>query len=157
MIAIRRRRHSLLRRGALWITLVYLAALALIAFWPTPVDRDVHGSIGAFVTWLHAHGMPNRFGYDTIEFTANVALFVPVGLLVVVLAGARRWWLGPVAGALISAMIELGQLIFLPERFATVNDVVANSIGAVFGTILALVVLRFTLGPRPTPHPIHLR
>ncbi|MDJ0376234.1 VanZ family protein [Cryobacterium sp. PH31-L1] len=157
MTVIRRRRHTRLRRGALWITLAYLVLLTLIAFWPTPVDRGMHGSIGAFVTWLHAHGMPNRFGYDTIEFTANIALFIPVGLLVVVLAGARRWWLGPVAGAIISAMIELGQLVLLPERFATVNDVIANSLGALFGTVLALIVLRFTLGPHPTPRPIRLR
>ncbi|WP_104193265.1 VanZ family protein [Cryobacterium sp. Y82] len=157
MNAIRRHRHSLLRGGALWIVLAYFVALALIAFWPTPVDRNVHGAIGAFVTWLHAHGMPNRVDYGTIEFTANIALFIPVGLLLVVLAGARRWWLGPVIGALISAMIELGQLVFLPERFATVNDVVANSLGAVIGTVLALIVLRLTLGPCPAARPIQLQ
>jgi glycopeptide antibiotics resistance protein len=101
--------------------------------------------------------MPTRFGYDTIEFTANIALFIPVGLLVVVLAGARRWWLGPVIGALVSAMIELGQLVFLPERFGTVSDILANSLGAVFGTVLALIVLRLTLGPRPARRTIQFR
>ncbi len=101
--------------------------------------------------------MPTRFGYDTIECTANIALFIPVGLLVVVLAGARRWWLGPVIGALVSAMIELGQLVFLPERFGTVSDILANSLGAVFGTVLALIVLRLTLGPRPARRTIQFR
>ncbi|TFD71736.1 VanZ family protein [Cryobacterium sp. Hb1] len=157
MTAIQRRRHRWLRGCALWVMLAYLVILTLIAFWPTPVDRNAHGSIGAFVTWLHEHGMPNRFGYDTIEFTSNIALFIPIGLLVVVLAGARRWWLGPVIGALISALIELGQLVFLPERFATVNDIVANTLGAVFGTVLAVIVLRLTLGPRPLRRTIQLR
>jgi VanZ family protein len=154
MTASGRRRHSLLRRGALWIALLYLVALTLIAFWPTPVDRDLQGAIGAFVTWLHGHGVPDRFGYSTIESSANVVLFVPVGLFVVILAGARRWWLGPMVGALVSALIEFGQLIFLPARFATLNDVAANTLGAILGTVLAVVVLRITLGRLPSPRSV---
>lgn len=127
-------------------------ALNAIAFWPTPVDRGVHGSISTLVLWLHAHGIPAWLDYPSIEFTANIALFIPVGLLVVVLAGARRWWLGPVGGALVSTVIELAQHFFLPERFATVNDVVANSLGALLGAGLAVGVLWLALGPRLAPH-----
>jgi glycopeptide antibiotics resistance protein len=145
MTEIRRRRHTLLRRAALWVSLVYLVALTLIAFWPTPVDRGAHGSISSVVLWLHRHGVPAWLNYAAIEFTANIALFVPVGLLVVVLAGAHRWWLGPLVGASISSAIEFGQL-FLPERFATVNDVIANSLGAVLGTVVAVIMLNLVLG-----------
>ncbi|MDJ0338174.1 VanZ family protein [Cryobacterium sp. PH31-O1] len=152
MTPIRQRRHGLLRRGALWLALAYVVALAAIAFWPTPVDRGVHGSISSVVLWLHSHGIPTWLDYPAIEFTANIALFIPVGLLVVVLAGARRWWLGPVTGALVSTMIELGQFLFLPGRFATVNDVVANGLGALLGAGLAVGVLRLVLGPRRSPH-----
>lgn len=149
MTAIRRRRHDLLRRAALWVSLAYLVALALIAFWPTPVDRGAHGSISSVVFWLHAHGVPAWLDYAVIEFSANIALFVPVGLLVVVLVGARHWGLGPMIGAGISCSIELGQLLFLPGRFATINDVIANTLGALLGTAVAIVVLRLTLDHRP--------
>ena len=154
MTPIRQRRHGLLRRGAVWTALAYVVALAMIAFWPTPVDRGAHGSISSAVLWLHAHGVPTWLDYSAIEFTANIALFIPVGLLVVVLTSSRRWWLGPAIGALVSTVIELGQLAFLPERFATVNDVIANGLGALLGAGLAVGVLRLALGPRPAPHRI---
>ncbi|TFD22102.1 VanZ family protein [Cryobacterium sp. TMS1-13-1] len=155
MTANRRRRHTMLRRAAGWLALAYLAALALIAFWPTPVDRGLHGSISSVVLWLRAHGVPAWLNYQSIEFSANIALFVPVGLLAVLLAGTRRYWIetliGTLIGTLISCTIELGQLVFLPERFATVNDVIANSLGALLGTLIAAVVLRVALGPAHPP------
>ena len=155
MLANRRRRHTLLRRGAGWLALAYLAALTLIAFWPTPVDRGLHGSISSVVLWLHAHGVPVWLDYEIIEFSANIVLFVPVGLLVVLLAGTRHHsigtLIGTMVGTLFSCTIELGQLLFLPERFATVNDVIANSLGALLGTLIAAVVLRVTLGPAHPP------
>jgi glycopeptide antibiotics resistance protein len=129
------------RRVTLLLTFAYVVVLALIAFWPTPVDRDARGSLLALIGWLHNHGAPLWVDYDFAEFSANVALFVPVGLFVGMLAGARRWWLGIVVGFFTSCGIEIGQLMFLPERFATVNDVIANTLGAVFGTVFALLVL----------------
>ena len=157
MTANRRRRHTLLRRAAGWMALAYLAALAQIAFWPTPVDRGPHGSISSVVLWLHAHGVPAWLDYESIEFSANIALFVPVGLLVVLLVDTRRWWIGALIGAVIgtvvSCAIEVGQLVFLPERFATVNDVIANSLGALLGTLMAVIVLRVALGPAHPPAP----
>ena len=153
MTANRRRRHTLLRRAAGWMVLAYLAALTLIAFWPTPVDRGLHGSISSLVLWLHAHGTPAWLDYESIEFSANIALFVPVGLLVVLLTGTRRWWIGALLGTVVSCTIELGQLVFLPERFATVNDVIANSLGALLGTLMAVIVLRVALGPAHPPAP----
>lgn len=151
MTANRRRRNTRLRRTAGWMALAYLAALTLIAFWPTPVDRGLNGSISAVVLWLHANGVPAWLDYESIEFSANIALFVPVGLLVVLLTGIRRWWIGTLIGTLISCAIELGQLVFLPERFATVNDVIANSLGALLGTLIAVFVLRVPLGPAHPP------
>jgi glycopeptide antibiotics resistance protein len=135
------RASAIARRVTLWLTLLYVLVLALIAFWPTPVDRGAHGSLLEFITWLHQHGAPHWVDYNFIEFSANVALFIPVGLLVVMLAGPRRWWMGTVVGFFTSCGIELGQLMFLPERYATINDVVANSLGALVGTLLALLVL----------------
>ena len=122
--------------------LVYLVVLALIAFWPVPVDRNAYESLLALIDWLQVHGAPEGVRYSLVEFIANIVLFVPVGLFVVIMAGRRGWWLAVLAGFAASCTIELGQLIFLPDRFATLADVLANTLGAAVGAVLGLVLLR---------------
>lgn len=141
MNALTRRRHQALRRTALVLAFVYLLALSAIAFWPTPVDRDASGSITGVLAWLHAHGVPGWVNYALVEFTANIALFVPVGLLGVILLGARNWWLAILAGCVTSGYIEFTQLVFLPARFATPQDVLANTLGAALGALLGVLLL----------------
>ena len=129
------------RRAAGWAVAVYLVVLALIALWPTPVDRGARGSIVGGLDWLHAHGVPAWLDYPVVEFTANIALFLPVGLLGVLLLGRSRWWLTILAGAATSMVIEASQLIFLPARVATAADVVANTAGTVLGAVVGVVLL----------------
>ena len=133
--------YSELQRRTLVLTFSYLVVLTLIAFWPSRVDRDAGDLLGSVVGWLHRHGAPPWMHYDAIEFGANIALFLPVGLFVVILAGASRWWLGLLVGLTSSCVIELGQLAFVPDRFATVNDVVANTAGATAGAAAAVLLL----------------
>jgi glycopeptide antibiotics resistance protein len=130
-----------LRRVTVGATFVYLVALVAIAFWPVRVDENAGDLLYRLFTWLYRHGAPRWLNYDFLEFSANVILFIPVGLFVVILAGARRWWLGILAGLVTSCAIEVGQLMFLPARSATVVDVVANTSGAVLGTVLAVMAL----------------
>jgi glycopeptide antibiotics resistance protein len=139
---------DVLRRAAPWAAGVYGVFMALTAFWPTPVDQDAHATIQHILWVLHKYGMPHAINYSVVEFTANIALFLPVGLLVVAYCGMERWWLGFLVGFGASATIELGQLIFLAQRFPSVADVVANTTGAILGTVLALFVLTLW-GARP--------
>ncbi|MGY4859462.1 VanZ family protein [Cryobacterium sp. AP23] len=141
MNAVTQRRHAALRRVARWLSAAYLVALALIAFWPTPVDRGAAGTITSVLARLHAHGVPDWVNYQLVEYSANIALFLPVGLLGVVLVGASRWWLAVAAGFTVSCLIESSQRVFLPSRFATILDVMANTTGAVFGALLAVLLL----------------
>ena len=139
------RRHTILdrlavHRAALLLSVLYFVALALIAFWPTPVDRAGHDALQRTLVWLQAHGAPAWLTYGMVEFASNIVLFIPAGLLLVVLAGARYWWLGPLGGLLGSAAIELGQLVLLPARTASPRDIIANTSGAIIGTVLALLV-----------------
>jgi hypothetical protein len=135
------RSRSVARAAAGWFAAVYLVVLALIAYWPTPVDRGARGTIADTLAWLHAHGVPGWLDYRLIEFSANVALFVPVGLFTVMLLGRSRWWLAVLAGLTVSTVIELGQLVLLPHRFATVVDVAANTVGATLGAALSVALL----------------
>ena len=115
--------------------------LALVAFWPTPVDQPVSGQLAAMLNFLHRHGIPSWFNYDLVERTANIALFVPVGFVAGLAFPGKQWWQIGAFGMLLSGCIELGQLLFLHSRFASPADVMTNTSGAVIGTLLALLAM----------------
>ncbi|MFZ3417164.1 VanZ family protein [Arthrobacter sp. 3Tela_A] len=115
---------------------LYLVVLAFIAFWPSPVDSgSAGGTLRTVLAWLHEHGAPGWFNYNFVEFTANILLFVPFGFLGAAYVDRRWVWAVPVAGFCISGCIELGQLLFRPDRFATMNDLVANTLGTACGAL----------------------
>jgi glycopeptide antibiotics resistance protein len=115
----------------------YGFALALIAFWPTPVDRPVAGILLRLDAW-----MPGS--YRALEFGSNIALFVPLGAFLALQLPRRAAWLAIIAGTVTSLAIELLQGVLLPERFAASSDVVANTIGCAVGVLLVTVAR-----PRP--------
>lgn len=123
------------RRIGLRLLALYAAALALIAFWPTPVDRGATGLLREI-----ARVVP-LLSYDVVEFTANIALFVPLGVLLALALPRRRVLVLPIALVVTSA-IEVGQAVFLAERTASVRDVVANTAGAGLGLLLAVIAER---------------
>lgn len=111
--------------------------LAFIAFWPSPVDKPVSGQLAAVLTFLHRHGIPRWFNYSFVEASANVVLFIPVGFAAALAFSSKRWWQIGAFGMLLSGCIELGQYLFLHDRFASVSDIVTNTSGAVIGALLA--------------------
>lgn len=120
---------------------VYVVALACIGMWPTPVDAE----LGVVESWpvqrfASLTGMQPWEAYGFVEFGANVLLFVPLGWFAVVLLGLR-WWQAALLGVGLSAVVEVGQAVLRPNRFATLQDVVANSSGALLGAVLAVLVL----------------
>ncbi|PPF29186.1 VanZ family protein [Rathayibacter tritici] len=112
----------------------------MIAFWPTPVDSGMRGDLGRVGSWFSRHHLP-RVDYAFLEASANIALFVPLGLLLALNLRPRSAWIAVVVGALVSSLIETGQLLFLSSRFASLQDVVMNTSGALLGA-LAGVLLR---------------
>jgi glycopeptide antibiotics resistance protein len=124
--------------------------LALIAFWPSPVDEPIQGQLASVLKFLHAHGMPASFNYISIEASANVILFLPVGFVTALAFPKKHWWQAGAFGLLVSGSIELGQLLFLHNRFASSLDLLTNTGGAVIGALLAAVALgRLQTGGAP--------
>ncbi|WP_127474103.1 VanZ family protein [Microbacterium sulfonylureivorans] len=122
------------------LVLGYGAFLAFVVFWPSPIDQPVEALLDRAISELHERGVPGFVDYAFIESFANVLLFVPVGFLFGMMV-PRRWW--PIAlllGPALSGVIELAQRELLEARYATVEDVVANSIGATIGVLLAVII-----------------
>jgi len=125
------------------VALAYLVFLALVALWPTHVDENLAVVDWSWVRWMgNVLDLTPAQSYDVVEFSANVALFVPFG--VVASLQLRRWPLAlpVIIGALVSVCIELAQHTLRPERTASLGDVVANSIGALIGVVLHHMISR---------------
>ena len=127
------------RRQAAVLLAAYIAVIALITLTPDSVDRGVYPYLMRGVVLVQHHGLPG-FRYSMIEEAANVALFVPLGMLGVLAGGRRRWWLVALAGTAMSAAVELAQGAFLPARVASLTDVATNGLGALVGAALAALV-----------------
>lgn len=137
---------QLTHRHNRWLWQLVLAAmlvlLAVVAFWPSPVDQPVQGQLADILNFLHRHGTPAWFNYKFVEASANVALFVPLGFVSALAFPNRRWWQMGAFGLLVSSCMELGQHLFLHSRFASPLDLVTNALGAVIGGLLGSLLVR---------------
>lgn len=122
------------------LLVAYLGFVCLVTLTPTPVDSPYQVYIAKALAKLHAHGLPVWFGYNHVEFSANVAMFVPIGFLAALLLPRKAWWVLIFLGSFISGAIELAQQAFLPARFAEPRDVLANSLGALVGAVIAIAL-----------------
>ena len=126
---------------------VYAAFVLGVTMWPTPVDRGLESSIDRVLEILHKYGVPWWFGYNKLEFSANIAMFIPIGLFLGLAIAHRLWWVAILAVPAFSSAIELTQYLLLPSRYATLMDVLANSIGGWIG-VLAAFALRAVVHAR---------
>ncbi|TXK14419.1 VanZ family protein [Microbacterium saccharophilum] len=113
-----------------------------------PYGEDIGGVVDRLLEWLSRRPVTEWVTFRWLEFFANIAMFVPLGVFVVLWFGVRRWWLAPPTGFALSAAIEIAQLQLLPSRFADPRDLVANTTGAVLGAA-AMVFLWFLLTSAP--------
>ena len=133
------------RAGALSARVALIGYLLFVGFtvWlPATVSAKVTGLVGVIARWVAEAGIaPYQQSAVVLEFLANVALFVPIGLLLPFAWSRLRLWHVVVIGALLSGLIETVQG-FMPSRFPTISDVIANTLGALIGGILAALLVR---------------
>lgn len=135
------------RNASLLLLLAYIGIVAAMTLSPTPLDQGFESAIDKFLGVLHRNGVPEWFGYNKLEFTANILMFVPLGFLLGLALPARIWWVAVLVSPALSIAIELTQAGLLTARFATMSDVFANTIGGLIGTLLA-VILRAIVNAR---------
>jgi glycopeptide antibiotics resistance protein len=127
------------RRVLAIVSVLYLVGLALIAFWPVPVDQGFSDALEVVITQLQSDGL-SVLSYSTVEIAANVLLFVPLGILLASLFRPGARWLAFAVCVAISAVIEFSQAVFLPGRFASASDLLANIAGAAIGVLIVVIV-----------------
>jgi len=93
--------------------------------------------IGAIV-WLTF--LPQGGGTGISGLWSFLAI-LPVGALLLVLLGPRRWWLALGFGALGAAWIEAAQSVWMPTGYANAIDVVWGTLGAAAGVGLGRLAL----------------
>jgi glycopeptide antibiotics resistance protein len=114
---------------------VYVAVVAFIVFWPA--GEMPSSSVSLLYEWSQRLGAPAQLTEERIEFVCNVLLFVPMSLLGSLLKPQWTWSAWVVVGYCATFTIELVQAFLLPGRSATMQDVVANTGGALIGAVIA--------------------
>ena len=120
---------------------VYLLVVGFIVFAPSDDATQVTGVVAVAARLLGVFQIPFEPAYVVLEFVANIALFVPFGILVRLAFARPRWWAIALLGFASTVSIELIQLA-LPTRFSTVSDVVANTLGTLLGLLLVRLAFR---------------
>ncbi|HEX5331216.1 MAG TPA: VanZ family protein [Cellulomonas sp.] len=144
MVTDRRARRVIVCAAAL-----YLLGVARMTLWPDFASPGELDAVRSLVAWLTRRGIPVT--YDGVEAAANVVMFVPFGVLGGLLVSRQYRSTVVAAGCAVSAAIETSQLLFLPTRVPTVQDVVLNTAGAALGLLgLAVVVAARRTGPDAT-------
>ncbi|MGH8967241.1 MAG: VanZ family protein [Actinomycetes bacterium] len=124
------------RRVAMLLMAAYLLTVAWIVFWPSA--EHASASVAWMTDLVRSVGAPAWVSRLVVEFCANVALFLPLTFLGSFLIPDWSWQRWLLVGFCVSAVIELGQLVLLPDRSARWYDLAANTLGALVGAILVL-------------------
>lgn len=127
----------------------YAVGVALIVWLPASTASRVTGIAFRIARYVSEHyGVALSTSYAVFEFLANIALFVPLGLLLVAAWPRSNAWLIVLIGYSASATIELVQTM-LPSRYPTLSDVIANTLGTAIGCI----AVRLFVQRRPALQP----
>lgn len=117
----------------------YLAFVAWLTLTPQAYASEHIAIIYRVLDALHRRGYVLSIDANELEFLANIALFVPVGMFLLLLLGTRLWWVALGASFAMTALIEAAQRS-IPGRVPDERDLLANGLGAVIGVLVALVV-----------------
>ncbi|WP_322919302.1 VanZ family protein [Nocardioides renjunii] len=125
------------------LTLLYLGFVGLVTLTPAEDQPDYSSLAARLLARLERYpdldALTSRLSVDRVEFLANIGLFVPLGVFLLLLVGSRLWWVALAAGIVLTSMIENVQRQ-IPGRVSDPRDVAANSIGMFLGILLALVL-----------------
>jgi len=139
------------RRGpnpfVLLATLAYLGIIGFITLSPGDSGSDVQGLSYRVLSFLKS--LPTGLSWDQLEFSLNIVMFVPLGVLLVLLFGPRFFWMAAVASLAVTFSIE-GLQHLIPFRVPDTRDLFANGLGGLLGMLAGLMLLGAARILRPT-------
>ncbi|TQL01964.1 VanZ family protein [Cellulomonas sp. SLBN-39] len=165
LVPLARRGRLTAPRAAVALTLgVYAAGIVANTVFPIFLDKPArHGG------WTSHLALAPLAGYQLDDALINVAVFVPLGMLVPLLTARPSWRRTVLVAASISLGIEATQYVTAHAlgggHIADLNDLVLNVLGGVvgYGVLAALVRVpgaaalvdrfRWADGPRPLAAP----
>jgi len=121
------------------LTGAYLVFVGWLTLTPQPIGPDQQELIYRLLDALHRRGYAESLDYSRLEFLANIGLFVPIGMFLLLLFGAGGWWVAAIGSFAMTAFIEKAQQ-YIPGRVSDERDLVANTAGALIGIVVALVL-----------------
>lgn len=125
------------------LTVLYLGFVGLITLTPGSETPDYSDFAARVLARLQRYPdldpLTVRLSVERVEFLANIGLFVPLGVFLLLLVGTRLWFVAIMAGIVLTSMIEAVQKE-IPGRVSDPRDVAANSIGMVLGVALAVLL-----------------
>ncbi|WP_248580567.1 VanZ family protein [Nocardioides sp. InS609-2] len=117
----------------------YLVFVGWLTLTPQPIGPDQQDLVVRLLDALHRRGYAASIDYDRLEFLANIGLFVPVGMFLLLLFGIRWWWVAAVVAFLLTAFIESAQR-GIPGRVPDGRDLLANTVGGLIGVFVATLL-----------------
>jgi VanZ family protein len=121
------------------VTIAYLAFVGWVTLTPGPDAPTQSDLLLRVLARLQAYRHLDWLTYDRAEYLANIALFLPIGLFLLLLFGSRFWWLAVAGALMMTSLIETVQKA-IPGRVSDDRDIAANTLGAVIGVLVGLVL-----------------
>lgn len=140
--SLRRRGRLSLPRAAVAAALcVYLAGIVANTVFPVYLDKPARTG-----PWSDVLNLVPVVGYEPADAAVNVAVFVPVGVLVALVLPRPSWARVLAVAAAVSATIEVTQFVTANTlgggHVADVNDLLSNAAGGLLGVGLLVLLDR---------------
>jgi len=138
---VRRRLVTPARLVTVGLTTVYGAAVLMLTLLPLKIAT---GDYANRVPWFDKVSFIPVLTIDLRTFVLNVAMMVPLGVLLPLLRRSCRWTTALGIGVAASAVIETAQgltdIFVSSGRTCDVNDLIANGLGTILGYWLLRIV-----------------
>lgn len=133
------------RRSAAVLLVGYsvLLVVALIAPTSTTQSSMVRAVVDALV---RSGASASLVTFGRAEVVMNALIVAPVSFLGSIVGRRLSWRDWTALGFCFSVAVELVQGVLLPDRQASFSDIVANTMGALLGALVALVLRRRSSG-----------
>lgn len=131
-----------IKRGCKYIMILLLIEYVILLFSTTLIFRsyNTHQVHNFYPLWSY---FSMHDGREELlpENIMNVIAFIPIGFLLKVVFHKIRWWHAVLISGGISVIIEISQFVF-KRGFAETDDLMHNLLGAIFGYLIYLLVIK---------------